>query len=785
MNNKKSFRNAMCASAGALAAAMLLSCSGGSSAAGAEPFSIGQLGIDMPPGSAREYSYTDKRGGFYYGRAGADSATDWHAGWNVDARRIFADYELRVDGSPLERASAVCVVYPDRLVRRFGAAVETFCVLDSPRVLWVGVDSVRGSRISIALKGGSIADARFDGGSVLYVPKESPGRVVRVAPAGPEGMEFAGGTLSAPASARGFVITLGSEQESADAIDGFRLHGKEWMEARTRRMQGLLDSNPLRSSSDSLDRAMAWLMLTNDGLVTRQHGGWGMYAGLPWFTDFWGRDMFISMPGAVLCTGQFTAARDILASFARYQDTDSASSTYGRVPNRLNLDGVLYNTTDGTPRFVMQVREYLKYTGDTAFVKEIYPAVKTATDASLRLYTDNRGYLTHADADTWMDAKRQGKYPCSPRGDRAVDVQALWYEQLTAAAGLARYMGRTDDEQRWATAAGRLRDSFREDFTDAAAGMVYDHLNADGTPDMQLRPNAIYALEMVADDSVCMRQTRRTWERLVYPWGVASLDQDDPQFHPYHEQWHRYHKDDAYHNGTIWLWNNGMAMQRMLEYGQTETAYALLRNMNRQALAEGAAGSLAENADAWPLPGRMWVRRSGTFLQAWSNSEHLRVWHEYFLGVRPDMLAGTVTVAPRLPEEITRVDTRLNIVDGTLDMQMRRGDSGRTTYRYTRTGSSVRLRLDIGCYAPLEVALPSGASLVAEDDGATLTGRVVDASGSVVDTFAAGTDALKAERQKAVDAYFAGTRFAEPSYRENLPSMSRYFDPPLDYQSVE
>ena len=69
-----------------------------------------------------------------------------------------------------------------------------------------------------------------------------------------------------------------------------------------------------------------------------------MYAGLPWFTDFWGRDMFISMPGAVLCTGQFTAARDILASFARYQDTDSASSTYGRVPNRLNLDGVLYNT---------------------------------------------------------------------------------------------------------------------------------------------------------------------------------------------------------------------------------------------------------------------------------------------------------------------------------------------------------------------------------------------------------------------------------------------------------
>ena len=81
----------------------------------------------------------------------------------------------------------------------------------------------------------------------------------------------------------------------------------------------------------------------------------------------------------------------------------------------------------------MQVHDYLKYTGDTAFVKEIYLSVKIATDASLRLYTDEKGYLTHADADTWMDAKRQSKYPCSPRGNRAVDVQALWYTQLTNA----------------------------------------------------------------------------------------------------------------------------------------------------------------------------------------------------------------------------------------------------------------------------------------------------------------------------------------------------------------
>ena len=125
--------------------------------------------------------------------------------------------------------------------------------------------------------------------------------------------------------------------------------------------------------------------------------------------------MFISMPGAVLCTGQFDTARDILASFARYQDTISTSPTYGRVPNRLNLEGILYNTTDGTPRFVMQVHDYLKYTGDTAFVKEIYPSVKIATDASLRLYTDEKGYLTHADADDYSLIKSVS-FPTSSNG---------------------------------------------------------------------------------------------------------------------------------------------------------------------------------------------------------------------------------------------------------------------------------------------------------------------------------------------------------------------------------
>ena len=97
-------------------------------------------------------------------------------------------------------------------------------------------------------------------------------------------------------------------------------------------------------------------------------------------------------------------------------------------------------------------------------MKSIYNNVKVATDAALDLYVDDRGYLTHADADTWMDAKRQGKYPCSPRGNRAVDIQALWFCQLESAAKIADCLGKKSDADRWRKAAEKLKGNFQKDF---------------------------------------------------------------------------------------------------------------------------------------------------------------------------------------------------------------------------------------------------------------------------------------------------------------------------------
>ena len=684
-----------------------------------------EIGINVTPSENREYSYTDKKSGYWYGRTHQDEPQEWYSGWNMAKRRVLSDYTLSVDGKNLDRADASCVVYPDRLVRQWENAVETFQLVDNLPIIYIGMET-EAQTISCSLNLGLIAEVKATPEQILFIPHEDKANCIMLAPAKDVPFSTTENGISTTADAGGFILTYGNPAECQELAETFRKNGEKLIQERKERINSLVtEFNPVKSNLPDLDRALDWITITMDELITCQQGN-GIYAGLPWFNEYWGRDMFISMPGACLVTGQFDVAKEILMDFAKLQDTNPESETYGRIPNRANLEGILYNTTDGTPRFVIQAYELAQYSGDTEFLADLYPAIKMSIDASIANYTDEKGYLTHADADTWMDVKRNG-IPGSPRGNRANDIQALWYGQLMAGAKIAAILGEEDSAEQWSGIAQMLAANFENDFCNKEGNMVYDHLNSDGSADMQLRPNQLYCFDLINDDDFKQKVTRSVWEELVYPWGVASLAQWDPQFHPQHENWHYYHKDDAYHNGTIWLWNNGIAMQRMIEYGQVDTAWELFKNMNRQALVEGAVGSLSENADAHPREGKTWVNRSGTFLQAWSNAEHLRVWYQHFLGIRPDLLQGVIVIEPRIPSEIKSIETSVKVGDGTL--------------HYSYKNGRVNVKLE-GCDATLDIRKPAGHQ---------------------------------------TSPIFEGVKFCEPKPLENYPCFNTYYETALTY----
>ena len=692
-------KNIMCIAA---MATMAVSC------AKSEEYLIDKRGVEVTAEENREYSYTDKKAGFWYGST-HQKELQWYSGWNMAKKRVLADYTISIDGKALDKSDAECTVYPDRLERRWENAKETFRMLDNLPIIYIAVET-EADQTSISLDKSLIADEYTADGDTFYIPGEAPDMRIMV---GNDG-------------AKGFVLTYGTENECRALYEEFLQHKDRFIKERKDRINSLItEYNPIQSNLPELDKALDWITITMDELITCQQGN-GIYAGLPWFNEYWGRDMFISMPGACLVTGQFDIAKEILKDFVKLQDTNPESETYGRIPNRANLEGILYNTTDGTPRLVIQAYQLAQYSGDTEFLHELYPAIKMSIDASIRNYTDSKGYLTHADADTWMDVKRNG-IPGSPRGNRANDIQALWYEQLTAGSQIAALMGDDSSAEEWSGLAQMLAANFENDYCDKEGIMIYDHLDIDGTQDKQFRPNQVYCFDLISDDDFKQKVTRRVWEELVYPWGVASLAQWDPQFHPQHENWNYYHKDDAYHNGTIWLWNNGMAMQRMIEHGQVDAAWELFCNMNRQALHEGAVGSLSENADAHPREGQSWVNRSGTFLQAWSNAEHLRVWYQHFLGIRPDLLEGKIVIEPNLPAAITSLKTSVKVGNGTL--------------HYTYKNGKVSVKLE-GCDAELEIHEPKGQ-----------------------------TDS----------PIFEGTEFCMPNPLESYPCFDTYYETALTY----
>jgi hypothetical protein len=192
---------------------------------------------------------------------------------------------------------------------------------------------------------------------------------------------------------------------------------------------------------------------------------------------------------------------------------------------------------------------------------------------------------------------------------------------------------------------------------------------------MTLRPNQIFTAGLL-DQVRRGRMIDTVVGRLTYEYGVASLSQDDPGFHPWHEYPPLYPKDAAYHNGTVWTWLQGPLISLLCAGGGEETAWRITANSVHQILDRGAAGTQSELLDAVPRPGETEPRLSGTFSQAWNLAEFIRNFYDDYLGVRFNRLTRTLTLAPNLPSGLAVASSRINAEAEGLSVAVRRTVNG-------------------------------------------------------------------------------------------------------------
>ena len=424
---------------------------------------------------------------------------------------------------------------------------------------------------------------------------------------------------------------------------------------RQKEIEGLLKKTSFKSGDQEYDSALEWAKFSALQFLNKNKRG-ALWAGLPWFRDYWGRDIYLSVPGALLFSANVQKAQTLFENSAPLQDTNPRSVTYGRFPNIYRESGdSIYNTADATLLFVREVLESARFSGDKKFLQKMWPNVQLALECDRLIRCDSAGFLLHGDADTWMDARIFGEKSFCPRGNRANDIQVLWFTALKCGAEIARVLQKDNERFIWEAAAKKVKDSFLGKFFDGQK--MADCVMRDESPDFRVRPNqlALVTVPKITGENFIPKEIEETVTRnaigeLLFPYGLCSLSQRDRFFHPYHKTWEWHHEDAAYHNGAIWTWNAGTAIGALCSAGLQDLAWKFAKNVAGQFFNGPCAGSLAANLWAYPdQDGRL--RFSGAYSSCRSVAEFHRAAWQCFLGMEADLLENKISFCPRLPSE--------------------------------------------------------------------------------------------------------------------------------------
>jgi glycogen debranching enzyme len=660
---------------------------------------LDSLAIEMEPGSGRPYLFSGIGTSFFYGTT-ETIATDGWMGLHDGDNKLLDDWILVIDGIPKDRAEARVTVKPHEVVFNWPDSVMLTVAPAS-----LDQDDLR---FTARLNEADTTDFRPGAHRIgLFFVFPAHLDIEKAYPNKTRGVQYYLGT----AGADSLFMSVGSKRwfeapemrsQSGDATGPYaRHHGKPihgvmfdedgfdlvftWAEnaqvagdrmaemrrtyfasqrARTSWLLNELNQSYFHCDDERINKAVNWAKLSVATLFAEDENV--LWAGLPWFSEGWARDTFISLPGVALVLGKFDVAANILNRYSQWQNTDPDSPDYGKVPNRARGEDIIYNTADGTPWFIRELYEYGLYSGDRELWQEMGKpggVVEMSVEGAIKYHVDDLGFLTHGEADTWMDAKGpNGAW--SPRGNRAVEIQALWLAQLQAATQIA---GSYDNgsrmpflSQRWGQYEAQLITNFRKSFIRSDGIGLVDHLNEDGSSDLKIRPNQAWAITvplnstnplLTLDEQDAIVKTMR--EHLVYNWGVASLSQRDDDFHPYH-QTQQYPKDAAYHMGIVWTWLSGPFKSA------SRSGWGVAENEIHQILDRGVPGTLCENLDALPRAGMTEPQLSGTVSQTWSNAEFIRTIYQDYLGIEPVYdEPGSWSFDPAIPAEMGNVDAIL------------------------------------------------------------------------------------------------------------------------------
>ena len=369
---------------------------------------------------------------------------------------------------------------------------------------------------------------------------------------------------------------------------------------------------------DSHDLAMDVAMKALDDLVVSArppkatHGRTGVFAGLPWFFQFWSRDELISLR-ALMIQGKYQVAKNILLRYA-----DSVSED-GMVPNRLPDSQV--KSIDAAGWLFVRVHDLLldlvhKKEVDKYLTIEEVNRLKRALEKSIQGLTHHHtkdGFVVGGLQESWMDTKE------AQRSGAFIEVQAFLlammrlHNDLSKATKSKQLFFHMENEY-----SGKVKAAFYKN------GKLLDTLGG-SIPDETPRPNiflAFYAYPDLLSKDEWKSCFDSVLKDLWLDWGgLASIGHTTPYFSSEYTG----ENDRSYHNGDSWYYVNNyaaIAMARLDRQHYWKYINRIRHASREELLFSGFIGCSAEVSSAKEL------RSEGCLSQAWSAASFVELEHE-------------------------------------------------------------------------------------------------------------------------------------------------------------
>ena len=429
-----------------------------------------------------------------------------------------------------------------------------------------------------------------------------------------------------------FICSL---EENIDELDG-----KEVIKKEKNRIKSLIKNSELVQDGIDEDLIKTYIIASDNFVVYRPSFGLHtIIAGYPWFLD-WGRDTLISFEGLLLISKRFDIAKEVLLTMIR-------DVKYGLVPNGYSgFDNrPLYNSVDSSLLLFEQVKKYLEYTKDEAFIKDnlydilvkiIYSYIDGIDIDDNNIYMD-KDYLiisgTQNTQNTWMDAKIDG-VAITPRNGKAVEVNSLWYNALKIMEEItAKFYGIKYAKQ-YGNLAKECKKSFESKFYQKRRKCLYDVLG-----DSKIRPNQLFALSLSYPILDCSTEEAKNCfetvtKKLLNLYGLKTLSKGEENYTEIYEG-DSFKRDSSYHQGITWPWLLGIyndAFKNIIKYEKSkikkkelEVRHSKFVNDVKETftkeLKEGkTVGSISELYDS-----KKPFEAKGAFAQGWSVAEVFRI----------------------------------------------------------------------------------------------------------------------------------------------------------------